>query len=197
MPFANSAQTHANARRTFRRPAALIFIFAISALLTTAFLAFPRQKPCHPACVVLIGDSITSRWQSLAPAKQLSGLQIVNRGIPSDSTSHMLSRFNHDVVRLHPRVVVIPGGINDIERIPLPQIEQNLASMAETAQQHGIYVVLATLLPTGEQNPDKPSAAHIAGQDDSVSGQSCSATTNPNTKQLAQKFRESKALHAC
>ena len=131
MPFANSAQTHANARHTFRRPAALIFIFAIFALLTTAFLAFPRQKPCNPACVVLIGDSITPRWQSLAPAKQLSGLQIVNRGIPSDSTSHMLSRFNHDVVRLHPRVVVILGGINDIERNPRPQIEQNLACMAE------------------------------------------------------------------
>jgi hypothetical protein len=39
-----------------------------------------------------------------------------------------------------------------------------------TAEQHGIHVVLATLLPTGEQDPDKLSAAHIAGQDDSVSG---------------------------
>jgi hypothetical protein len=81
-----------------------------------------------------IGDSITSRWQSLAPAKRLSGLQIIKRGIPSDSTAHMLSRFDHDVVQLHPRVGVILGGINDIERIPLPRIEQNLASMAETAE---------------------------------------------------------------
>jgi lysophospholipase L1-like esterase len=82
----------------------------------------------------------------------------------------MLSRFNHHVVRLHPRAVLILGGINDIKRIPLPQIERNLASMAETAEQHGIYVVLAALLPTGERDADKPSAAHIAGQDDSVSG---------------------------
>jgi lysophospholipase L1-like esterase len=71
----------------------------------------------------------------------------------------MLSRFNHDVVQLHPRVVVILGGINDIERIPLPQIEQNLASMAETAEQHGIHVVLATLPPTGEYDPDEISGA--------------------------------------
>lgn len=179
MPFANSAQTHAKARHTSRRPAALIFIFAIFALLTPAFLAFPRQKPCNPASVVLIGDSITPRWQSLAPAKQLSGLQIINREIPSDSTSHMLSRFNHDVVRLHPRVVVILGGINDIERNPKPQIEQNLACMAETAEQHGIHVMLAAPLPTGEQDPDKPSAAHIAGQTIAslATTESCSATT--------------------
>lgn len=140
MPFANSAQTQANARYTFRRPAALIFIFAIFALLTTAFLAFPRQKPCNPACVVLIGDSITPRWQSLAPAKQLSGLQIVNRGIPSDSTSHMLSRFNHDVVRLHLRVVVILCGINHIERMPQPQIEYMLCSPLYSPQASRILI---------------------------------------------------------
>ena len=120
----NSAPAHVGMRNIFRRPAALIFIFAIFELLTTAFLAFPRQKPCNPACVVLIGDSITSRWQSLTATKQLSGLQIINRGIPSDSTAHMLSRFNHDVVQLHPQVVVILGGINDIERIPLPGLNR-------------------------------------------------------------------------
>jgi len=131
MPSANSAQSHSLVKKVLRRLAALIFTFGVLTLLVAIVLAFPRQKPCNPACVVLIGDSITSKWQSLAPAKQLSGLQIINRGIP-DSTSHMLSRFNHDVVQLHPRVVVIVGGINDIERIPLAPIEQNLASMAET-----------------------------------------------------------------
>jgi hypothetical protein len=69
-------------------------------LLIAVFLAFPRQKPCNPACVVLIGDSITSKWQTLPESERVSGLQIINRGLPSDTTSHMLSRFNHDVVRL-------------------------------------------------------------------------------------------------
>ena len=107
------------------------------------------------------------RFHHVEVAESRAGETIIRT---ANRQSHMLSRFNHDVVRLHPRVVVILGGINDIERIPLPQIEQNLASMAETAEQHGIYVVLATLLPTGEQDADKPSAAHIAGRDDSVSG---------------------------
>jgi lysophospholipase L1-like esterase len=159
MPSANSAQSHSLVKKVFRRPVALIFTCAVLVLLVAMLLAFLRQKPCNPACVVLIGDSITAKWQSLARTSQLPGLQIINRGIPSDSTAHMLSRFNHDVVQLHPRVVVILGGINDIERIPLPQIEQNLASMAETAEQHGIHVVLATLPPTGEYDPDEISGA--------------------------------------
>jgi lysophospholipase L1-like esterase len=141
--------------------------------LVAVFLAFPRQRACNPECVVLIGDSITSKWQGLAQTKQLSGLQIINRGVPGDFTSNMLSRFDHDVVQLHPRVVVILGGINDIVRIPLPSIEQNLASMAETAEQHGISVVLATLPPTGpprgEYDPDALAGAHIPGHDESVS----------------------------
>jgi len=113
MPSANSARSHSLGKKVFRRLAALIFTFGVLVLLVAIVLAFPRQKPCNPACVVLIGDSITSKRQSLAPAKQLSGLQIINRGIPSDSTSHMLSRFNRDVVQFHPRVVVTLGGIND------------------------------------------------------------------------------------
>jgi len=77
----------------------------------------------------------------------------------------MFSRFNRDVVQLHPRVVVILGGINDIAQVPLLLIEHNLASMAETAERHGICVVLATLPPTGlpteEREPEKTSAGTI------------------------------------
>jgi lysophospholipase L1-like esterase len=187
MPSANSAQSHSFVKKVFRRPAGLIFTFGVLVLLVAVFLAFPRQKPCNPACVVLIGDSITSRWQSLAPPKQLSGLQIINRGIPSDSTSHMLSRFDHDVVQLHPRVVVILGGINDIARIPLPAIEQNLQSMAETAEQQGIHVVLATLLPTGECHPDKPWPGLIPDRDEIISGHDKIQTLNNWLKNFANQ----------
>jgi lysophospholipase L1-like esterase len=164
MPFANNARTDGGPRIVFQRRLQVFLILALFAFLTAVFIAFPRQKPCTD-CVVLIGDSITSRWSGLAPPNQLSGLQIINRGIPGDFTARMFSRFNRDVVRLRPRVVVILGGINDIAQIPLPLIEHNLASMAETAEHHGIQVVLATLPPTGlpteEHDRDKPSAATI------------------------------------
>lgn len=168
---ANSGQIPAVVRNIFLRPSRLFLIFALVGFLFAVFLAFPRQKTCID-CVVLIGDSITSRWPGLAEREQLSGLRVINRGAPGDSTAHMFSRFNRDVIRLHPRVVVILGGVNDIAQIPLPQIEQNLTSMAETAEEHGMHVVLATLpptaLPTEEHDSDKPSAGSVRRHDEIV-----------------------------
>lgn len=186
-PTPDSAQTHANVRNAFQHPPRLFLILALFAFLIAAFLAFPRQNSCNPACVVLIGDSITSKWPDLTPTNQFSGLQIINRGIPSDSTSHMLSRFNHDVIQLHPRVVVILGGINDIGRIPLPRIKQNVASMAETAQHHGIHVALATLPPTGEYDPDNPSVPQTSSNDEFITGHDEIQTLNDWIKDFANQ----------
>src|ERR1700756_2692017 len=81
---------------------AMLVLFAAASLLS----ACPRQQPCREACVVFIGDSIISKWPALRQAGQISGLQVINRGLPGDTTTHMLSRFNHDVIQLRPRVVV-------------------------------------------------------------------------------------------
>jgi hypothetical protein len=103
MPLASSARTHFGLRDTLRRPSRLFSIFALLVFLTALFFVFLRQKACNPGCVALVGDSITSKWQGPTQTKQLFGLQIVNRGIPGDFTDHMPSRFDHDVVQLHPR----------------------------------------------------------------------------------------------
>jgi GDSL-like Lipase/Acylhydrolase family len=66
----------------------------------------------------------------------------------------MRSRFHHDVIRLNPRVVVIQGGINDFVRVPLTSTEQSLEAMADQANENGIAVVLAKLLPTGKYDSD-------------------------------------------
>jgi lysophospholipase L1-like esterase len=167
MPAANRARTLFGLRFPSPQLAWLFFAIALLVFLVSLYLAIPRQKACRN-CVVLMGDSITAQWNSLAQSNPLSGLQVANRGIPGDTTGHMLSRFDYDVVQLHPRVVVILGGINDIARIPLPAIEQNLASMAESAERHGIHVVLATLLPTGE--PGAAVTSPIPSHDDVATG---------------------------
>lgn len=99
--------------------------------------------------VVFIGDSITQIWKQEDPTFFSSG--IVNRGISGQTTSQMLVRFRQDVVDLHPRVVQIMGGTNDIAGntgdTTLSAIENNLASMAELARAHGISVILASVLP--------------------------------------------------
>jgi lysophospholipase L1-like esterase len=146
-----------------RRLFTLLFGVALSFSVTVLLVRFFRQKACGQACVVLIGDSITANWQGLASGKELAELRIVNRGAPGDVTAHMLSRFNHDVIRLSPRVVVIQGGINDFVRVPLSSTEQNLEAMAEKAEGNGIAVVLATLPPTGQHDSDIPASAQDFG----------------------------------
>lgn len=122
-----------------------------------------RQKSCAEACLVLMGDSITALWHDAATDKDFAGLRIVNRGVPGDETAHMRSRFHGDVIRMRPRVVVIQGGINDLVRVPLSATEQNLQAMADQANENGIAVVLATLLPTGKHDSDSAGLSQDSG----------------------------------
>ena len=61
--------------------------------------------------IVFFGDSITEFWDLAAtfPAQPY-----FNRGISGQTTSQMLLRFRPDAISLHPKVVVILAGINDI-----------------------------------------------------------------------------------
>ena len=102
--------------------------------------------------VVLMGNSITQLWGIAEP--QDFGPAHVNRGISGQTTSQMLVRFRADVLDLHPQVVVICGGTNDIAQntgyISLPHILGNLVSMVELARANGIAPVLCSLLPARE-----------------------------------------------
>jgi acyl-CoA thioesterase I len=98
--------------------------------------------------VVFFGDSITDMWKL---ADYFSGKPYINRGIGGQTTPQMLVRFRQDVIDLHPNVVVILAGTNDIAGNTGPMrnedIEANLASMAELSRAHGIRVVLSSVLP--------------------------------------------------
>jgi lysophospholipase L1-like esterase len=63
----------------------------------------------------------------------------------------MLVRFRQDVIDLHPEVVVMLAGTNDIAGVTGPtsneDIEANYASMAELARTHRILMVFASVLP--------------------------------------------------
>ena len=103
--------------------------------------------------VVLMGNSITELWIKTHP-DFFAARGYVSRGISGQTTSQMLVRFRADVLDLHPQVVVICGGTNDIARntgyISLPHILGNLVSMVELARANGIAPVLCSLLPARE-----------------------------------------------
>ena len=110
------------------------------------------------ARVVFMGNSITDGWARFFPT-QFPGKPYVGRGIGGQTTPQMLVRFRADVVALHPRVVVILAGTNDIAGntgpSTLEMIEDNLTSMSEIAMANGIRVVLSSILPVYDY-PWKP-----------------------------------------
>ena len=105
--------------------------------------------------VVFLGDSITDYWKL---PDYFPGKPYINRGIDGQSTPEMLVRFRQDVIDLHPKVLVVLAGTNDIAGVTGPtlnaDIEANYASMAELARAHHIRVVFSSLLPVNNYTED-------------------------------------------
>jgi lysophospholipase L1-like esterase len=105
--------------------------------------------------VVFLGDSITDYWKL---PDYFPGKPYINRGVDGQTTPQMLVRFRQDVIDLHPKVVVVLAGTNDIAGVTGParneDIEANYASMAELAHAHGIRVVFASILPVHNYTQD-------------------------------------------
>jgi len=122
--------------------------------------ALPPPAKGHPR-VVFLGDSITDAWKL---DEYFPGQDYVNRGISGQTTPQMLVRFRPDVINLHPQVVVILAGINDIAGNTGPEtpemIEANLASIAELAHVHSIKVVMASVLPVSDYAPHPQTGQH-------------------------------------
>jgi len=102
--------------------------------------------------VIFFGDSITEGWGSGDPS--LFTDDVIDRGVSGQTTSQMLLRFRADVVNLHPAVVHILAGTNDIAGntgpVTLATIENNLQSMVDLARANHIRVILASLTPAAK-----------------------------------------------
>jgi len=118
--------------------------------------------------VVALGDSLTVGFQSYdlfggmgksTPytdflddyvardfASDSLSVEIVNKGIVGELSEQMLARFDSDVVRLSPRVVIILGGSNDLGWGLSPrEIFLNLSKMYELSLEHRIAPVACTV----------------------------------------------------
>ena len=120
------------------------------------------NRSTKTAEVVFLGDSITDSWQQPRFGGFFPGKPYADRGISGQTTPQMLLRFRPDVLALHPKVVVILAGTNDIAGNTGPMtdelIEGNLASMSELAGMNHVKVVLASMLPVGEYHLATPTA---------------------------------------
>ncbi len=146
--------------------------------------------------VVFIGDDIIAH-------AAFPNRAYLNRGIAGQTTPQMLIRFRQDVIALHPKVVVIEGGLNDLAGLSGTEgaITDNLASMTDLAKTHGIRVVIASIAPvcdcvtnqTGRRSPGRIAGINRALQEFArvnsfVYLNYYSALVDPRTRQTAKSL---------
>jgi lysophospholipase L1-like esterase len=105
----------------------------------------PGDKPR----IVFYGDSLTDAWHNIG--KSFGPGSYINRGISGQTTPQMVVRFRQDVVNLHPAVVVILAGTNDIAgntgAYSVAATHDNFLSMLDLAEANHIRVVVSSVLP--------------------------------------------------
>lgn len=103
--------------------------------------------------VVMLGDSITFgvNWNEL-----LDDVNIINRGIGSDTTEGFVERLDF-IYKLSPEYVFIMGGINDISKgYKVDEIFQNYKNIIEKLQSKNIKpIVQSTLFTSREKHQQK------------------------------------------
>lgn len=72
----------------------------------------------------------------------------VNAGNPGENTEDALGRFEATLIAADPDILLLMEGTNDeFDQLPYAQTEENLRYMVQTAQRHGVQVVIATIPP--------------------------------------------------
>jgi hypothetical protein len=76
----------------------------------------PVAKPADSSkTVVFYGDSRAAQW----PSPIVNGFWFVNRGIGSQTTAQVTSRFDEHIAPLEPDIIVLQVGINDLKTVTL------------------------------------------------------------------------------
>jgi len=130
-------------------------------VLITALLAGCSSQPELPrlpadATILAFGDSLTygsgAKRDESYPAvlSRLTGLQVINAGVPGEVTSEGLARLPDLLDEVQPQLMIICHGGNDMLRQQgLYRAEKNLRSMIQLAQQQGVSVVLMAVPKPG------------------------------------------------
>jgi lysophospholipase L1-like esterase len=119
------------------------------------YAAEDAALPAAARRVVFYGDSITDAWgRRPGTGMFFPGEPYINRGISGQTTAQMVVRFQQDVVDLHPQVVLILGGTNDVAGNTGPMTAQmtleDFRAMVEMARANNIRVAIASILPAGD-----------------------------------------------
>lgn len=107
------------------------------------------------ATVVFFGDSRAEMWPTPV---NLKGFSFANRGINTQTSAQVLGRFDNHVVPLHPDIIIVQVGINDLKTIPLfpeqkaaiiANCKANIQQIVARSVNSGATVILTTIFPIG------------------------------------------------
>jgi len=123
-------------------------LLALICLVACSRASFTNFPPTTGLTWVAFGDSLTAGTGTTEghdyPAllgKRL-GIEILNHGVPGDTTAAGLARLD-TVLAADPRVVLLCLGGNDgLQRVPLAETVANLTTIIAQLQGKGIFVVL-------------------------------------------------------
>lgn len=132
-------------RYKVRRALIAIYLFVSSAAVAAA---------AKPPKVVFIGDTITYNWGAGFAANP-NWLNRGSGGPPNESSaSQILARFQSDVVSLHPAIVHILAGTEDVAladdasyAMTVQNVQTSIEAMVTEARNANIQVLLGTMPP--------------------------------------------------
>ncbi len=131
----------------------IIFAFIVIFISMIIFFFIPSSyeiKNADPTGEVIIcfGDSLTygtGAAKGMDYPSQLSrliGIEVVNAGVPGDTTAKALNRID-EIIEMNPRIVLITLGGNDLKnRVNKEIVFENLEKLIRIIQNNGALVIL-------------------------------------------------------
>lgn len=110
--------------------------------------------------IVFFGDSRAASW----PAPDLPQFEFLNRGIGAQTTAQTLYRLETHLKPLHPQIVIVQVGINDLKTLPLfperreiivADCQANIRQIVAASTDMGAVVILTTIFPTDQASLER------------------------------------------
>lgn len=135
----------------------------IGILAIGIFSGYSGYEANRPMRIICIGDSLTAcggkdgKYSDYLQA-WLPHDKIINKGIGGDTLSSGRKRYEKDVLKLRPDVVVIELGANDYwqARKPISELAGDLESMVVDAKKLGAEIVIASCFGSRKYDNEIP-----------------------------------------
>ncbi len=126
-----------------------VFVILVVGYRTLLYSPTPTNAQPSGETIVCFGDSLTY-GTGAGPGEsypsrlaKLLGREVINAGVPGDTTADALKRLENDVLALNPRIVLITLGGNDLMRdLPREEAFENLETIVRKIHRKGALVVV-------------------------------------------------------